>query len=46
VVELAGHFVLKDRIQKEGRAAALQISAMYPLGLGQNELVRQLKKAG
>jgi hypothetical protein len=38
--------MLKDRIQQEGRAAALKVSAMYPLWLGQNELVRQLKKAG
>jgi hypothetical protein len=46
VVKLAGHFVLKDRVQQEGGAAALKVSAMYPLRLGQDEPVRQLKKAG
>jgi hypothetical protein len=46
VIELAGHFMLKDGVYQKGGAAALEVPAMNALGLGQYESVRQLKKAG
>jgi hypothetical protein len=38
--------MLKYGIQQKGGCAALKIPAMYPLRLGQDKPVRQLKKAG
>jgi len=35
VVQLAGHFMLKDSIQEKGGGAPLEIPAMDPLGMGQ-----------
>jgi len=46
VVKLTGAFVLKDSADQKCGGASLEVFAGYPLGGGQQDLVRQLKKAG
>jgi hypothetical protein len=46
VIQLAGRIMLKYSADEKGGRATLKVFAPDPLGLGQQELLRQLKKAG
>jgi hypothetical protein len=46
VIQLARRIMLKYSADEKGGRAALQIFTPDPLGLGQQKLLRQLKKAG